>query len=72
MSGEVGHLDIPADNLERARKFYLTAFGWKLREMPEMEYTMVSTGPVDENGRPKTPASSEEGSSSAASSSTRQ
>jgi uncharacterized protein len=55
MSGEVGHFEIPADNPARARKFYSAAFGWKVTEMPEMEYTMVSTGPVDEKGMPKMP-----------------
>ena len=55
MSGEVGHFEIPADNVERARKFYSTVFGWKMNAMPEMEYTMVSTGDVDEKGSPKAP-----------------
>jgi uncharacterized protein len=55
MSGEVGHFEIPADNTERARKFYATAFGWKVNSVPGMDYTMVSTGPVDEKGMPKAP-----------------
>ena len=55
MSGEVGHFEIPADNTERARKFYSTTFGWKLNQVPGMDYTMVSTGPVDEKGMPKEP-----------------
>jgi uncharacterized protein len=55
MSGEVGHFEIPADDPARARKFYAAAFGWKMTEMPEMEYTMVTTGPVDEKGMPKEP-----------------
>ncbi|HXQ95116.1 MAG TPA: VOC family protein [Thermoplasmata archaeon] len=55
MSGEVGHFEIPADNPARARKFYSTTFGWKMNEVPGMDYTMVSTGPVDDQGMPKTP-----------------
>jgi predicted enzyme related to lactoylglutathione lyase len=55
MSGEVGHFEIPADNTERARKFYSTTFGWKLTPVPEMEYTMVTTGKIDEKGRPSEP-----------------
>ncbi len=55
MGGEVGHFEIPADDPARARKFYSTTFGWKMNEMPGMDYTMVSTGPVDEQGMPKTP-----------------
>ncbi|MCI4352364.1 MAG: VOC family protein [Thermoplasmata archaeon] len=55
MSGEVGHFEIPADNVDRARKFYTGAFGWKMTEIPQMEYTMVSTGPVDDKGMPSRP-----------------
>jgi hypothetical protein len=55
MSGEVGHFEIPADDTERARKFYSTIFGWKVREVPGMDYTMVNTGPVDSKGVPKEP-----------------
>jgi predicted enzyme related to lactoylglutathione lyase len=53
MSGEVGHFEIPADDPARARKFYSATFGWKMTEMPGMDYTMVTTGPVDEKGMPK-------------------
>jgi uncharacterized protein len=55
MSGEVGHFELPADNPERARKFYSTIFGWKLNSVPDMEYTMVRTGPVDPKGMPTAP-----------------
>ena len=55
MSGEVGHFEIPADKPDRARKFYEATFGWKMNTLPEMDYTMVSTGPVDEKGMPKEP-----------------
>lgn len=55
MTGEVGHFEIPADKPDRARKFYAATFGWKMNEVQGMEYTMVSTGPVDENGTPRQP-----------------
>jgi uncharacterized protein len=55
MTGEVGHFEIPADNPQRARKFYTSTFGWKMNEPPGMDYTMVSTGPVDEKGMPNSP-----------------
>ena len=55
MTGEVGHFEIPADKPDRARKFYAATFGWKMNEMPGMEYTMVSTGPVNEQGMPQEP-----------------
>jgi predicted enzyme related to lactoylglutathione lyase len=47
MSGKVVHFEIPFDDGERARKFYSSVFGWELMEMPEMQYTIVSTGPTD-------------------------
>ena len=55
MSGEVGHFEIPADNTERARKFYSATFGWKMTQMPGMDYTMVGTGALDDKGMPKEP-----------------
>jgi len=57
MSGEVGHFEIPADNTERARKFYSGTFGWKATPVPGMDYTMVSTSAVDAKGIPKEPGS---------------
>ena len=55
MSDEVGHFEIPADKPERARKFYADTFGWTMNVLPDLDYTMVSTGPVDEKGMPKAP-----------------
>jgi hypothetical protein len=50
---KVVHFEIPADNLARAKKFYNTVFGWKMNEIPEMEYVMVGTVESDEDGMPK-------------------
>lgn len=55
MSGAVGHFELPADQPERARKFYGSVFGWKMNEIPGMDYTMVVTGPSDEKGMPQGP-----------------
>jgi uncharacterized protein len=55
MSGEVAHFEIPADDTKRARKFYTTTFGWKCDTVPGMDYTMVSTGKVDDQGMPSEP-----------------
>ena len=55
MTGEVGHFEIPADDVPRARKFYASAFGWAMQEAPDLQYTMVRTGPVDAQGMPKEP-----------------
>ncbi len=50
MSGRVVHFEIPFDDGDRARDFYQNAFGWGLMPMPEMGYTMVSTGPMGDQG----------------------
>ncbi|CRK57271.1 Glyoxalase family protein [Alloactinosynnema sp. L-07] len=50
MSGRVVHFEIPFDDGDRARAFYQEVFGWQIQEMPEMNYTMVSTGPSGEQG----------------------
>jgi predicted enzyme related to lactoylglutathione lyase len=50
MSGKVVHFEIPADDAERAQKFYAELFGWQLQPMPEVNYTLVSTGPTGEAG----------------------
>jgi predicted enzyme related to lactoylglutathione lyase len=54
--GGVVHFEIPADDQERARKFYQDAFGWKINPLPELNYNTVTTTPTDEaTGRPTEP-----------------
>jgi|SRR5919206_1244201 predicted enzyme related to lactoylglutathione lyase len=55
MSGEVVHFEIPADDPDRAAAFYSGAFGWNANSMPDMGYTLFSTGPTTEDGRPAAP-----------------
>jgi predicted enzyme related to lactoylglutathione lyase len=50
------HFEIPADDVEKLRKFYGELFGWKIEKMPgPMEYWNVETVPVDEKGMPLRP-----------------
>jgi predicted enzyme related to lactoylglutathione lyase len=51
----VVHFEIPAENLERAKKFYGENFGWTLNQLgPETgNYVLVQTGPTDEKGMPQ-------------------
>jgi len=35
--GDITHVDIPADDIERARTFYSSLFGWQIAEMPGYE-----------------------------------
>jgi uncharacterized protein len=55
MSAQVVHFEVPFDDGDRARDFYRDVFGWEMNVMPEMDYTIVSTGPGDENGMPLEP-----------------
>lgn len=50
MSGRVVHFEIPFGDGDRARSFYREVFGWEVQELPEMSYTMVSTGPSGDTG----------------------
>jgi uncharacterized protein len=52
---KVVHFEIPFDDKARAMKFYTEALGWRLMDMPQMDYVMAVTAAVDENQRPKEP-----------------
>ena len=55
MDSTIVHFEIPADNPERAAKFYRELFGWKINrwENPNgIEYWMVETVPTDAKGMP--------------------
>ncbi len=57
------HFEIPADNVDRAKKFYNKIFGWQYKEfdMPDQgstegdPYYGVITTEVDDKGMPTTP-----------------
>jgi predicted enzyme related to lactoylglutathione lyase len=53
---KVVHFEIPADDVERAKGFYGSVFGWQLQTMSmgEGEYTIVMTTPVDEQSQQPT------------------
>ena len=39
----VVHYEIPADDVERARKFYGDIFGWKIEDAQGMEYWLIES-----------------------------
>jgi predicted enzyme related to lactoylglutathione lyase len=44
------HFDVPAEDVERAKKFYSELFDWKIERMPgPMEYYGITT--TDEDGK---------------------
>jgi len=55
MDNTIVHFEIPADQPERAAKFYRELFGWNIKRWENpggMEYWMVETVPTDAEGRP--------------------
>jgi predicted enzyme related to lactoylglutathione lyase len=50
---KVVHFEIPADNIDRAIKFYKETFDWKITPVPQLNYTLLGTVEVDQNNMPK-------------------
>jgi predicted enzyme related to lactoylglutathione lyase len=51
MDNTIIHFEIPAADAEKLKKFYEGLFGWKIEKYPgPMEYWMIHTVPVDEEG----------------------
>lgn len=60
MDHTIVHFEIPADDPERAAKFYRELFGWTINKWEGsaaggMEYWMVQTVPTDDSGMPARP-----------------
>jgi predicted enzyme related to lactoylglutathione lyase len=56
MDHTIVHFEIPADDVEKLRKFYSALFGWKIEKMPgPMEYFGIQTVPVNDKGMPVRP-----------------
>jgi predicted enzyme related to lactoylglutathione lyase len=63
MAGEIVHVEFPAEDVDRAQRFWSGLFGWSFQDsgMPEMDYRMARTGeqsgaalyPSDSRGHPK-------------------
>ncbi len=52
---KVIHFEIPTDDVKRAQDFYKNIFGWKIVEVPGMDYYFVTTVEADQNMVPKEP-----------------
>ena len=50
MSGRIVHFEVPYDDQERAAAFYGNVFGWDLQPIPDLDYTLVGTGPSGDQG----------------------
>jgi predicted enzyme related to lactoylglutathione lyase len=52
---KVVHFEIPADDMDRAERFYSSAFGWTSNSPPGLQYTLVHTTETDQRGMPQAP-----------------
>ena len=51
MEHTIVHFEIPADDVEKMKKFYEALFGWKIiRVTMPSEYWLIHTVPTDEKG----------------------
>jgi len=41
------HFDVPAEDIERAKKFYAGLLGWKFESYPGMQYNLITTTNLD-------------------------
>jgi uncharacterized protein len=41
------HFDVPADDPERAKKFYAELLGWKYELVPRFQYNLITTTNLD-------------------------
>ncbi|WP_280236003.1 VOC family protein [Nocardia cyriacigeorgica] len=55
MTNRVVHFEIPFDDGDRARAFYRDAFDWQVNEVPDIDYTLVMTGPLGADGMSSEP-----------------
>jgi predicted enzyme related to lactoylglutathione lyase len=48
---EISHIEFPADDTDRAQRFYSELFGWQFQEIEGYGgYYMFSTGPIEQAG----------------------
>src|SRR5712664_4198183 len=55
MPGKVVHFELPADNVERAKTFYMKAFGGEVNQYPGIQYHIVGPTPSNQQGMPTEP-----------------
>jgi len=55
MTGRVVHFEVPFEDRDRASRFYAEVFGWQTMHLPDLNYTLVTTGPTDQGAGPTEP-----------------
>jgi predicted enzyme related to lactoylglutathione lyase len=44
MANPFVHIELSTDDVDAAKQFYKSLFGWKLKDMPQQDYTMIDVG----------------------------
>jgi len=55
MANPFVHVELQTQDLDKSKKFYTAMFGWKLEEIPGMDYTMINVGEGTGGGMMKKP-----------------
>ncbi len=55
MANPFVHVELLTNDLARAKEFYKRLFGWKLEDVPGMDYTMINVGEGTGGGMMKNP-----------------
>jgi uncharacterized protein len=50
MAHHIAHFDVPADDVERARRFYERVFGWRFEGWGPPDFYLIQTGPDADPG----------------------
>ncbi len=56
MDHTIIHFEIPAEDVDKLKRFYEELFGWKIIQSPTpLDYWLIQTVPIDSNGMPLRP-----------------
>jgi predicted enzyme related to lactoylglutathione lyase len=55
MANPFVHVELMSTDIGKAREFYQRLFGWKLEDLPGMDYTLIKVGEGTGGGMMKTP-----------------
>lgn len=50
MPHNIAHFDVPADDVERARRFYERVFGWRFEAFGPPDFYLIHTGSAQDPG----------------------
>jgi uncharacterized protein len=55
MANPFVHIELHTQDLDKAKKFYSSLFGWTLEDYPDMNYTIIKVGEGTGGGMMKSP-----------------